>query len=223
MKSTSQRFSLSLLAITVIGYGLLVPARAVMAGETEGGNAWSRIIRHFDGTQTKSVKEGDKNQITEEKYDDQHILVAKRLFNLDARGRLRNGVIMDAKGKPLGSTEYGYNKHDVINEERLYNAKGQLIQRKFPPGSINIAQNAKHTIVFVIDPKNPTGPGTMHVSDDAIIQPVTSESDTFTPGLPIGKPMTKPSTGLPTSDAPVPSATATKGRKPRLFREKAEP
>ena len=208
--------------MTVIGYGLLVPARAVLAGESEGGNAWSRIIRHFDGTHTKSVKEGDKNQITEEKYDDQHILVAKRLFNLDARGRLRNGVIMDAKGKPLGSTEYGYNKHDVINEERLYNAKGQLIQRKFPPGSLNIPQNAKHTIVFVMDPKNPTGPGTMHVSDEAIIQPVTSESDTFTPGLPIGKPMTKPSTGLPTSDTPVPS-TGTKGRKPKIFREKAEP
>ena len=189
------KFSFHLLRMTaLIGVGglLCTSAKAMAAdAEQQGGEAWSRIIRHFDGTQTKSVKEGGKNQISEEKYDENHVLVAKRLFMLDARGRLRNGVIMDAKGKALGSTEYGYNKYDVINEERLFDAKGQLIQRKFPPGSLGIPQNARHTIVYTIDPKNPKAAGTMRVTDDALIRPVTNPEDNFTPGIPLGKPAPK--------------------------------
>jgi hypothetical protein len=184
------------------------------------GDAWSRIIRHFDGTQTRSVKEGDKNEIKEEKFDENNVLVAKRLFRLDSKGRLRNGIIMDAKDKVLGSTAYGYDQYDRINEERLYNAQGVPIQRKFPPGTLpNIPQNARHSIIFILDPKNPNGPGTMQQSDEPLIQPVNKAEDNFTPGLPGGnRPQSSgASNGLPLDNTPVPSAS---GRRPSLLKQK---
>ena len=181
------------------------------------GQAWSRIIRHYDGTQTKSVKEGDKNEITEEKYDENHVLLAKRLFLLDKGGHLRKGVIMDAKGNPLGTTEYGY-KDDRIVEERLYNKEGKPIQRKFPPGALpGVAANARHSVVFTIDPKNPNAVGTMTQTDVPMITPVSNPDDSFQLGVPIGQQINKGGgTGLPNNTAPVP--TKPTGRKPSFFR-----
>ncbi len=181
-------------------------------------NAWARIISHFDGTKTKSWKDTQHNRVLEEKYDKDHVLVQKRIFGYDAKNRLRNGIIMDAKGKALGSTRYGYDSYDRICEEQLSNAKGQLIQRKFPPGSLpGVPANAKQSIIYNIDPEHPTEAATMRTTTDPIIQPTQNADDNFVPGIPIGQPAAGKSR-LPTNDAARP--TDIKGRKPSLFPQK---
>ncbi len=211
-----------LLLVGAVGILLLSWTGSIQAEEESSGQAWSRIIRHFDGTQTKSVKEGTKNEISEEKYDENHVLLAKRLFLLDSRGRLRRGVIMDAKSRPLGSTEYFYDSQNRPKEERLYNCNGDLIQRKFPPGALHgVPENARHSLVFIVDPKNPNGKAKMMQTDEPMIAPVTNPEDSFEPGMPIGQQPSKISTGLPTNSAPVPTASA--GRKPSLLKQKRTP
>lgn len=153
---------------------------------TGGGNVWSRVIDHYDGTKTKSVKNGDANTINEEKYDKNGVMVAKRLFALDSKGRLRRGIIMDAKANPLGSTEYGYDKYDRIVEQRVYDTKARLTQRVFPPGTLaGVPANAKHTITFFIDPTNPNNSKAMQTSEP-LVQPVNRAEDAFVPGVPGG-------------------------------------
>ena len=198
----------------------LLSPMSVLAEEESTGQAWSRVIRHCDGTQTKSVKAGDKDEISEEKYDENHVLLSKRLFLLDKRGHLRTGILMDAKGNALARTEYGYNKSDKIVEERLFNAANEVIQRKFPPGTIpGLAVNVHHSVVFTIDPKNPTALGKMAQTDEPLVTPVTSPDDSFEPGSALGQPAAKPPTGSPMNTAPV-STENTRGRKPGLFRSK---
>jgi hypothetical protein len=93
----------------------------------------------------------------------------------------------------------------------LFNARGDLIQRKFPPGTlIGVPANAKYSVSFTIDPKNPTALGQMKATFDPIIQPTNNESDTFTPGVPLGAPQAGGG-GLPHA-APAPL-----GRKPSIF------
>lgn len=181
-------------------------------------NAWARIISHFDGTKTKSWKDTQHNRVLEEKYDKDHVLVQKRIFGYDAKNRLRNGIIMDAKGKPLGSTRYGYDSYDRICEEQLCNAKGEVIQRKFPPGMLpGVPANAKQSVSFNIDPKKPNQLGAMKSTFDPIIQPTQNADDNFVPGIPLGQP--QPGTGgLPNNDTP--RSTETKGRKPSMFLQK---
>ena len=221
--SISWRFAIPRrLLAGVAGALLLSLAGSVRAEEESSGQAWSRIIRHFDGTQTKSVKEGTKNEISEEKYDENHVLLAKRLFLLDSQGRLRRGVIMDARGTPLGSTEYGYDNQNRIKEERMFNRQGKPIQRKFPPGALpGVPENARHSLVFIIDPNNPNGKGKMLQTDEPMVTPVTNPEDAFEPGMPIGQQAPKIATGLPTNSTPVP--TAPSGRKPGLFKQKKNP
>ena len=221
--SLSRHFVLPRLVLTSAAGALLLSLTgSIQAGEESSGQAWSRIIRHFDGTQTKSVKEGTKNEISEEKYDENHVLLAKRLFLLDSQGRLRRGIIMDAKGTPLGSTEYGYDSQNRIKEERLYNRDGKPIQRKFPPGALpGVPEKARHSLVFIIDPNNPNGKTQMLQTDEPMVAPVTNPEDSFEPGMPIGQQPSKISTGLPTNSAPVPMASA--GRKPSLLKQKRTP
>ncbi len=211
-----------LLLVGAVGTLLFSFTGSLRAEEESSGQAWSRIIRHFDGTQTKSVKEGTKNEISEEKYDENHVLLAKRLFLLDSQGRLRRGVIMDAKGTPLGSTEYGYDTQNRIKEERLFNRAGKPIQRKFPPGALpGVPENARHSLVFIIDPNNPNGTAKMLQTDEPMVTPVTNPEDAFEPGMPIGQQAPKSAGGLPNNTAPLPTASA--GRKPSLLKQKRTP
>ena len=185
---------------------------AMAQEDLEHGNVWSRIITHFDGKITKSFKDTEKNRVIEEKYDTNHVLMQKRLFQYDTKERLRNGVIMDARGNALGSTKYGYDDYDRIIEERLYNVKGELIQRKFPPGTLaGVKANEKYSVSFSVDPKNPKALGQMKATFDPIIQPANSADDNFTPGIPIGQPLS--GGGLPNTDKVPLSA----GRKPTGF------
>jgi hypothetical protein len=155
----------------------------------EHGNVWSRILQHYDGTMTKSFKDTKKERVIEEKFDAKQVLIQKRLFLYDKSEHLRMGIIMDAKGNALGSTKYGYDSYDRINEERLYDAKGRLIQRKFPPGTLpGVEANQKYSVSFTIDPNNPEKLGAMKQSRDPIIMPTNSEADNFVPGVPTGDP-----------------------------------
>lgn len=162
----------------------------VRAQEVEGGEGWSRIIRHPDGTLTKSIKHTDKHEIFEEKYDAGKVLVAKRRFLMDAQDRLLSGTIFDAKGRKLATIMYGYSKQtNTINEERMLNAKGQVVQRKFPPGTLDLQKfptNAKHTLVFYIDPENPNTPARVERTTERPVRPVNSAEDDFVPGIPGG-------------------------------------
>lgn len=143
------------------------------------------VIRKYpDGHFTKTKADLENKQMTREDYDSEKVLTKTTLFNIDDKRRLKNGLVKDPDGTPTGTMEFGYNKNNEINEKRLYNAKGELVQRVFPPGSLNIPQNEKSAISFT------------YSRDDLDMMPILNdkneqngvgkaEDDTFQPGLPI--------------------------------------
>lgn len=106
---------------------------------------------------------------------------------MDAQNRLLSGTIFDAKGNKLATIMYGYNKQsNTISEERMLNPKGQVVQRKFPPGALDIRKfpaNAKHTLVFILDPTNPNASPRVAQTTERPVRPVNNPEDDFVPGL----------------------------------------
>jgi hypothetical protein len=114
------------------------------------------IHYHRDGTRTESIKDGTGTRIKEKTYSENSILSFVREFETDSKGRLRNGVIYDGRKNVLGSMVYGYDATtDQIVEERLFNAKGQIIRRLFYPGALKDPRFTKRFVAFNYDPDNP--------------------------------------------------------------------
>jgi hypothetical protein len=187
------------------------PLLAQDAGPT--GDVWSRTILHLDGTRTDSKKDIEKNCITEETYEmvgERSIMIAKRIFALDSKARLRWGQIFDGKGTSLGHVEYGYDKYDRINEQRVFDRKGRMISQLFPPGARpDIPANRTSTIRLNYNPETPAAAPSMEATSDKIIQPVEQPMDNFVPGMPIhaGK-------SPPKKDADAGGTSTKSGRKP---------
>ncbi len=154
-------------------------------------NQEPHFVKHADGSSTKSVLDAEKNRIVEDKFDANQVLVRRKIFQMDDKGRVRNGVVMDAKGDAIGSLKYGYKEDGTINEERLYNTKGELVQRKFPPGTlVGVAANVNSPVVFNVDSTDPAKLVDLAMT---VLDP-TEES--FTPGLPVVPPQ-KPQAAEP--------------------------
>jgi hypothetical protein len=179
------------------------------------GNAWGKIYNHYDGTQTRSRKDGGQNRIIEETYDTGKILLVKRLFYLDDQGNLRQGVILDGKGNGLGSTLYSYSGKTMV-EEQLFDKHGRLIRRLFPPGTLpNVPQNVRNSVAITIDPEKPNVPQKIETTTDRPVTPVNDRMERFTPGIPIGQPLQNQRLqGVP--EAQRNATTVPKGRTPMI-------
>ncbi len=189
-KPTAQMNPLHHIApLLVVASFLAAQPHALAVAETEkGGEAWSRIIRHYDGTRTHSEKQGNKDEIVEETFDEAGVLIAKRVFKVDSKGRLRHGYIYDGRGQPLGTTMYGYT-YDRISEQRVFDAKGRLVSRLFPPGALPLDKfpaNQRHSVRFNYNPTDPKAAPKIESTNDKILTPVDKPMDNFVPGMPIG-------------------------------------
>lgn len=151
-------------------------------------DAFSRIHYHRDGTRTESIKDGTGTRIKEKTYSENSILSFVREFETDSKGRLRNGVIYDGRKNVLGSMVYGYDATtDQIVEERLFNAKGQIIRRLFYPGALKDPRFTKRFVAFNYDPDNPDAKPVADTKNVKPVRPVEQAQDEFDPGTPMGK------------------------------------
>ena len=184
---------------------LLSLATAVSAQGAKPIEAMSRIYNHKDGTRTETLKHGDKNEIHEKTFRN-NILICKRVFFCDTKGRTRQGVIYDGREHPLGTILYGYDRStDQLVEEQQYNKDGKLVRRLFYPGALKgekYAKFANRYVAFTFDPNDPKSQPVEDTSTPAVpTQPVQSDQDEFTPGVPIGP--AAPSASAPRQPAPT--------------------
>lgn len=149
--------------------------------------AYGKVFYHNNGQRTETQKMGNSNEIREETYDKNDVLSAVRVFQVDTKGRLRNGVIYDGRKNPVGSTRYSFDPQtDQPIEEQLFNREGKLVRRLFYPGALKDPRYAKRTVAFSFDPNQPTDLGKVVEGKVKPIIPVTQNEDEFEPGLPTG-------------------------------------
>lgn len=195
-------FHLSLFRLRLAVAGLVAAAAPAWAeSDTDPlGRAWGKKISHYDGTRTNSVKDADKNLITEDTFDTTDKLAVRRLFYLDTDGNLRRGIILDGKGIPRASTAYDYRGKTMV-EERMFDAEGNLMRRLFPPGVLpGVPQNQKRAIAVTIDPK--TGKELERkATDERPVEPVTEAQQKFNPGVDMGRPLQNDRLQVPKNEA----------------------
>jgi hypothetical protein len=131
-------------------------------------------------------------------------------------------VIYDGKKNVLGSMYYGYDSAtDQIVEERLFNAKGNIIRRLFYPGALKDPRFAKRFVAFNYDPDNPAAKPVADTKDVKPVRPVEQAQDSFDPGTPMGK---GPAPSLHGAAKPAPAAAAGTAKPPgRSFLPQRKP
>ncbi len=214
---------------------VLLPALLLSAplhAEQGNGNmeAYSRIFRHKDGTRTESYKNGDKNQIEEFTYNKSNILIIKRLFITDSKGRCRQGYIFDGQKHPKGSIQFGYSKDtDQLMEERQFNEKGQLVRWLLYPGAlkktIKGVDLGNRFVAFNYDPNDPTAKPVLEKKEIVKpTRPVESDQDDFDPQIPMGRSVPAANAASASSAAasapsapPAPSPAPVSGRRKSFF------
>jgi len=180
--------------------------------------AMSRIYKHKDGTRTETRKDGDKNEIHESTFRN-NILICKRIFYCDTKGRTRQGVIYDGRMHPMGTILYGYDRTtDQLVEEQQYNKGGKLVRRLFYPGALKDPKYANRYVAFTFDPNDPKSQPVQDTTQPAVpTRPVESDQDEFEPGIrigPGGASSLKPAAPAPATPAtPAPAAPGTQPRK----------
>lgn len=194
MLTTRQHFSLptvfavmkSILCLILCLSGLLSgPARAT------GVPSWGREVIHYkvnpqNGAEertgsTESESDPGRNMLTQITKDARGVVIARREFIMDSKGRIRRGAIWDGKGNLQGRTEYGFDTYDRINEERMFHASGRLIRRmlfKYDATSRRLVDK-----FYTWNQKDPYGPliESKPGKDDVPLLPV-QKSDKQLPG-----------------------------------------
>ena len=200
---------------------LLSVAPAAFAQGVKPIEAMSRIYKHKDGTRTETRKDGDKNEIHESTFRN-NILICKRVFYCDTKGRTRQGVIYDGRMHPMGSILYGYDRAtDQLVEEQQYNKDGKLVRRLFYPGALKDPKYANRFVAFTFDPNDPKSQPVQDTTQPAVpTRPVQSDQDEFEPGIPLGTgaPSTlQPAATTPAQPQTVPPASSTPTTRKRFL------
>jgi hypothetical protein len=176
---------------------MLLCCTAAVVGQAKPVDALARIYKHKDGTRTETKKDGDKNEIHEKTYRN-NVLIIKRVFYCDSKGRTRQGVVFDGRNNPLGTILYGYDKTtDQLVEEQQYNKDAKLVRRLFYPGALKDSRYANRYVALTIDPDDATRQPKWETANVQPTRPVESDQDEFTPGIPLG-------TGAPSALQPAP-------------------
>ena len=108
-------------------------------------------------------------------YDRREILVTRRKFQMDTKGRIRNGLVFDGDNNLLGRTEYGFDEWDRIKQERLYTKKGKLVRAvlyRYDAGG-----NPIKPIAYTFDPSNPSSKRRVAKDIEPLLPASRNESD----------------------------------------------
>lgn len=120
---------------------LFLCVHGLLAGVVSANSvpSWGREVIHYKvnpqtGAEertgsTESESDPGRNMLTQITKDANGVVIARREFIMDSKGRIRRGAIWDGKGTLQGRTEYGFDTYDRINEERMFHASGKLIRR----------------------------------------------------------------------------------------------
>lgn len=184
-----------------------------------GVPSWGREVIHYkvnprNGAEersgsTESESDPAKNLLTQITKDGRGVIISRREFIMDSKGRIRRGAIWDGKGTLQGRTEYGFDAYDRINEERMFHASGRLIRRmlfKYDATSRRLVDK-----FYTWNEKDPYGPliESTPGKDEGPLLPV-QQSDKELPGYGIPQfrglaaPSTQPAAGTRPATPPAP-------------------
>ncbi|MEZ5326640.1 MAG: hypothetical protein R3F19_16455 [Verrucomicrobiales bacterium] len=227
---------LSLCAVTVAS--LSVASTAWSQLELKSEDSWARKIMHYDDSNenlegiTVAKKNPVDDTLEETTYNQHEIMITRRMFQMDSKGRIRNGLIFDGKKNLLGRTEYGFDKWDRIQQERLYTKKGKLVRALLY--RYDSSGSPIKPIAYTFDPSDPSSkkqvttdvepilPASRNESDFPGIKIKTTETSNRAPtnnpfkGINVGGDGSSPGVGAPGSK-PAPAA-ATKPKKKGFFK-----
>jgi|GEM_PF-1319395 len=180
-------------------------------------SSWGREVIHYkvnarSGAEektgsTESESDPAKNLLSQTTKDSRGVIIARREFIMDSKGRIRRGAIWDGRGSLQGRTEYGFDAYDRINEERLFHSSGRLIRRmlfKYDATSRRLVDT-----FLTWNPKDPYGPLVESApgKDDVPMLPV-QKTDKELPGAGIpqfrGLEPSAATPSAPTQSAPPP-------------------
>ena len=155
-------------------------------------DSWARKVMHFDESNkilegiTVAKKNPVQNTLEEMTYNQTEVLVTRRIFQMDSKGRIRNGLIFDGHNNLLGRTEYGFDKWDRIQQERLYTKKGKLVRALLYRYDVN--GNPAKPIAYTFDPSDPSSKKRLSTDVEPVLPQSRHESDF--PGIRITAPET---------------------------------
>lgn len=149
--------------------------------ELKSEDSWARKIMHYDDSNenlegiTVAKKNPVEDTLEELTYNQHEILVTRRMFQMDSKGRIRNGLIFDGKNNLLGRTEYGFDKWDRIQQERLYTKKGKLVRAllyRYDSGGSPVKP-----VAYTFDPSNPSSKKMVTTDVEPILPASRNEND----------------------------------------------
>ncbi|MGK0184422.1 MAG: hypothetical protein ACI9R3_000188 [Verrucomicrobiales bacterium] len=188
----------SFVAITLASVALSSPAWSQL--ELKSEDSWARKIMHYDDDNedlegiTVAKKNPVDDTLEELTYNQHEIIVTRRMFQMDSKGRIRNGLIFDGKKNLLGRTEYGFDKWDRIQQERLYTKKGKLVRALLY--RYDTSGSPIKPIAYTFDPSNPSSKKRVTTDVEPILPASRNESDY--PGIKINT--TETSNRAPTNN-----------------------
>ena len=199
--------------------------------ELKSEDAWARKIMHYDDANEnlEGITVAKKNPVEdtlEESTCSQHeIMITRRLFQMDSKGRIRNGLIFDGKKNLLGRTEYGFDKWDRIQQERLYTKQGKLVRALLY--RYDTSGSPIKPIAYTFDPSDPSSKKLATTDVEPILPASRNESDF--PGIKIKTtdtsnrvPTNNPFKGINVGDGSSP-AVGVPGSKPTSAPVSAKP
>jgi hypothetical protein len=231
---------LSLCAVTVASLSIVSTSWSQL--ELKSEDSWARKIMHYDDSNenlegiTVAKKNPVEDTLEETTYNQHEIMITRRMFQMDSKGRIRNGLIFDGKKNLLGRTEYGFDKWDRIQQERLYTKKGKLVRALLY--RYDTSGSPIKPIAYTFDPSDPNSkkrvttdvepilPASRNESDFPGIKIKTTETSNRAPtnnpfkGINVGDDGASPAVGVPGSKPASPAVGAKPAKKgffKRLF------
>ncbi|TLD70479.1 hypothetical protein FEM03_12175 [Phragmitibacter flavus] len=117
------------LAMGLMLLGLLGGEVAVAQSIFYSGIQHGKKVLHDDGTQTESVKDMNKGEITETTFDSRGTPISKKTFQVNRNGDPIQGVIHDGAGNLIAKVLFGFDDLGRLKEERCVNTSGEVFRR----------------------------------------------------------------------------------------------
>ncbi len=89
----------------------------------------ARAVLHQDGTRSDSIKDLNKHEMTETTFSANSVVIAKKIFLLNANGDPTQGVIYDGAGNLIARAQFFFDDLGRLTEERCTNTQNQVFRR----------------------------------------------------------------------------------------------
>ncbi len=135
-----------------------------------------RALLHQDGTRTDSVKDLNKHEMTETTFNANSVVIAKKIFLLNANGDPTQGVIYDGAGHLIARAQFFFDDLGRLSEERCTNTQNQIFRRvihRYDPSGRALPPDAHD---YAVNSAN-MRPATIDFTNSPKRQPVSSRSN----------------------------------------------